>query len=83
MPDKKPQIEKFRDAVRELGIEDADEAFEAAVTKVAKAPKLSAEEIKELAKQIAKAKHAPYDEMVARAGKGAMVRSKKPLKPKR
>ena len=33
-------------------------------------------------KQIAKAKHAPFDEMVARASKGAVVRSTKPLKPK-
>lgn len=34
-------------------------------------------------KRIAKAKRAPYDEMVTRAGKGAVVRSAKPLKPKR
>jgi hypothetical protein len=49
MPDKKPQIDKFREAVRELGIEDEDMAFEAAVAKIAKAPKLTDEEIKRLA----------------------------------
>jgi hypothetical protein len=44
----------------------------------------SEEHFDALVKRIANAKHAPYDEMVARAGKGAMVRPKKPLKaPKR
>ena len=51
MPAKKTQREKFEEAARELGIEDADDAFEAAVQKIAKAPKLTAEEIKKLAKK--------------------------------
>ena len=36
-----------------------------------------------MVKAIAKAKHAPFDEMVARAGKGAVVRSRKLLKQTR
>jgi hypothetical protein len=56
------QIDKFREAARELETDDSEAHFDAMV------------------KRIAKAKHAPYDEMVARAGKGAVVRPKKLLK---
>jgi hypothetical protein len=75
----KSQVDKFHEAARKFETDDSAEAFEAAVRKVATAPKLSAEAIKEL---VNRAKLAPYDEMVARAGKGAVVRSAKPLKPK-
>lgn len=51
MPKEKTQREKFEEAARELGIDEADSAFLAAVAKIAKAPKLSDEEIKELARQ--------------------------------
>lgn len=44
----KSQIEKFREAARELGIDDSDAAFEAVVAKIAHAPKLTNEQIKEL-----------------------------------
>jgi hypothetical protein len=48
MPEKeKPQIEKFRDAARELKTDQSDAAFEAVVDKIAKAPKLTNEQIKE------------------------------------
>jgi hypothetical protein len=88
MPDKKPQIEKFREAARELETDDSDEYFDAIAAKIATAPKLSDEEIKDLAQlrrekmralneKVAKAKQAPLDKAVARAGKGAVVRSKK------
>ena len=40
----------------------------------------SEEHFDTIVKQIAKAKHAPYDEAVAHAGKGAVVRSRKLLK---
>ncbi|WP_141246702.1 hypothetical protein [Mesorhizobium sp. WSM3876] len=49
MPDKKSQIEKFREAARALKSVGDDE-YDAAVTKVAKAQKLSNEQIKELAR---------------------------------
>lgn len=52
MSDEKSQIEKFRDAARELGADSDVDAFEAALTKVAKAPKLSDEQIKELAREL-------------------------------
>ena len=51
MPDEKSQIEKFRQAARELGADPSDKAFEAVVTKIAHAPKLTAEQIKELVRQ--------------------------------
>lgn len=35
-PDEKPQIEKFRDAARELGCDDDQEAFWAKVTHIAR-----------------------------------------------
>ncbi|RWE75954.1 hypothetical protein [Mesorhizobium sp.] len=47
----KSQIEKFRDAARELETDQSEAAFEADVQKIAKAPKLSNEEIKELARR--------------------------------
>lgn len=51
MADKKTQREKFEEATREFETDDSDEAFEAAVTKIAKTPKLTAQQIRELAKQ--------------------------------
>ncbi len=55
MGKEKPQIEKFREAARELNTDQSDEAFESALGKVAHAPKLTNEQIKELARQQAKA----------------------------
>lgn len=52
----KSQIEKFREAMRELGADADDSAYEAAVEKVAKAPKLTDDEIKALAKRLREAK---------------------------
>lgn len=51
MADEKPQIEKFRDAARELGIDDSDAVFEAIVNKIAHAPKLTNEQIKEMVRR--------------------------------
>jgi hypothetical protein len=51
MPKEKTQIEKFREAARELEIDQSDAAFERALKKIAKAPKLSDEEIKNLVHQ--------------------------------
>jgi hypothetical protein len=51
MPDKKPQIEKFREAARELKTDQSDAAFEAVVNKIARAPKMTQEQIKEFARQ--------------------------------
>jgi hypothetical protein len=75
----KSQLDKFREAAREFETDDSEERFEANVAKVAKTPKLSAEEIKTLVKQ---AKRAPFDEAVARAGRGAVSRPTKLLKQK-
>ncbi|OBQ62873.1 hypothetical protein EFV37_01045 [Mesorhizobium loti] len=50
-PKDKPQIDKFREAARELKTDQSDAAFEAAMNKIAKAPKLTAEKIKELVRQ--------------------------------
>ncbi|TPI57677.1 MULTISPECIES: hypothetical protein [unclassified Mesorhizobium] len=47
----KTQKEKFEEAARELGTDQSDEAFEAAVNKIAHAPKLTNEQIKELARR--------------------------------
>lgn len=47
----KSQIEKFREAARELGADGPDEAFESALGKIAHAPKLTNEQIKELARR--------------------------------
>lgn len=49
-PEKK-QIDKFREAARELGTDQSDEAFESALGKIAHAPKLTNEQIKELARR--------------------------------
>ncbi|MDG4894248.1 hypothetical protein P9272_11780 [Mesorhizobium sp. WSM4976] len=43
--------EKFEDAARELKTDQSDEAFEAALGKIAHAPKLTNEQIKELARR--------------------------------
>lgn len=51
MPDKKSQIEKFREAARELKTDQSDTAFEAVVNKIAHAPKLTQEQIKELVRR--------------------------------
>jgi DNA-directed RNA polymerase sigma subunit (sigma70/sigma32) len=51
MPKEKSQIEKFREAMRELGADEDSESYAAAVAKVSKAPKLTDEEIKALAKR--------------------------------
>ena len=56
MNNKKSQIEKFRDAMREFGVDADDDAYEAAVEKVAKAPKLTDDEIKAVAKRLREAK---------------------------
>ncbi|RWF51802.1 MAG: hypothetical protein EOS50_27015 [Mesorhizobium sp.] len=45
------QIDKFRDAARELKTDQSDEAFEAVVGKIAHAPKLTNEQIKELVRR--------------------------------
>lgn len=42
-----PQIDKFRDAANELKTDQSDAAFEAVVNKIAHAPKLTKEQIKE------------------------------------
>lgn len=52
MSGEKSQIEKFRDAMREFGAEADDPAYVTAVKQVAKAPKLTDDEIKALAKCI-------------------------------
>lgn len=49
--EKPPQIEKFRDAARELKTDQSDAAFEAIVNKIAHAPKLTNEQIKELVRR--------------------------------
>ncbi|MFA6155515.1 hypothetical protein [Mesorhizobium sp.] len=47
----KQQIDKFRDAARKLKGDQSDATFEAAVDKVALAPKLTTEQIKELVRR--------------------------------
>ncbi|RWP62134.1 hypothetical protein [Mesorhizobium sp.] len=47
----RPQIDKFRDAARELKTDQSDAAFEAVVQKIAKAKKLTAEQIKEFVRR--------------------------------
>lgn len=51
MPREKTQKEKFEQAARELETDQSDAAFEAIVTKIAKAPKLTAEQIRELVRR--------------------------------
>nr|WIE90620.1 hypothetical protein P9270_024250 [Mesorhizobium sp. WSM4875] len=48
---KESQVEKFRKAARELKTDQSDEAFEAALGKIAHAPKLTNEQIKELVRR--------------------------------
>ncbi|WP_167335226.1 hypothetical protein [Mesorhizobium erdmanii] len=50
-PADKPQIDKFREAARELKTDQSDAAFEAVVQKIAHAPKLTNEQIKELVRR--------------------------------
>ncbi|CDX50386.1 hypothetical protein MPL3365_120173 [Mesorhizobium plurifarium] len=50
-PREKTQREKFEEAARELKTDQSDEAFEAAVNKIAHAPKLTNEQIKELVRR--------------------------------
>ena len=52
----KSQREKFEEAARELDADGDGDAFEIALAKVAKAPKLSDAEIKALAKQLRESK---------------------------
>ena len=52
--DPKKQVEKFREAARELKTDQSDAAFEAVVNKIAKAPKLTNEQIKELVRRKSK-----------------------------
>lgn len=47
----KTQREKFEEAAGELGADGSDEAFESALGKIAHAPKLTNEQIKELARR--------------------------------
>lgn len=51
MPTKKTQKEKFEEAARELKTDQSDAAFEAIVQKIAKAPKLTPEQIKEFVRR--------------------------------
>jgi hypothetical protein len=50
-PDSKTQRQKFEEAARELKTDQSEAAFEAVVDKIAKAPKLTAEQIKELVRR--------------------------------
>lgn len=45
------QIDKFLEAVRELKTDQSDAAFQAVVNKIAHAPKLTNEQIKELVRR--------------------------------
>lgn len=47
----KPQIDKFREAARQLRTDQSDAAYEAVVNKIAHAPKLTNEQIKELVRR--------------------------------
>ncbi|GLQ80212.1 hypothetical protein GCM10007881_37310 [Mesorhizobium huakuii] len=47
----KSQVDKFREAARELKTDQSDAAFEAVVDKIARAPKLTHEQIKALARR--------------------------------
>ncbi|MER9080038.1 hypothetical protein [Mesorhizobium sp. M0220] len=51
MAKEKTQVEKFRDAARKLKGDPSDAAFDAAVDKIAHAPKLTQEQIKEFARR--------------------------------
>lgn len=54
MPVKKSQVEKFREAAAALGADVSDAEYDAAVAKVAKAPKITDAEIKAVAKTLRK-----------------------------
>ena len=47
----KPQIDKFREAARELGTDQSDSAFDVVMDKIAHAHKLTNEQIKELVRR--------------------------------
>ncbi|MDG4852983.1 MULTISPECIES: hypothetical protein [unclassified Mesorhizobium] len=47
----KSQLDKFKEAARDLKTDQSDAAFEAVVNKIAHAPKLTNEQIKELARR--------------------------------
>jgi hypothetical protein len=47
----KSQIEKFREAARDLKTDQSDASFEAIVQKIAKAKKLTPEQIKEFVRR--------------------------------
>ena len=47
----KTQREKFEEAARELKTDQSDAAFESVVNKIARAPKLTKEQIKELVRR--------------------------------
>ncbi|MBZ9724265.1 hypothetical protein LB554_09925 [Mesorhizobium sp. CO1-1-11] len=47
----KTQKEKFEEAARALKTDQSDAAFEEVVTKIAKAPKLTSEQIKEFVRR--------------------------------
>jgi phage terminase large subunit-like protein len=51
MTKEKSQIEKFREAARELKTDQSDAAFDAVVTKIAHARKLTPEQIKEFVRR--------------------------------
>ncbi|BBD36890.1 hypothetical protein Amn_17700 [Aminobacter sp. Y103A] len=52
----KTQREKFEEAARELKTNQSDEAFEAVVNKIAHAPKVTAEQVRELVRRKASQK---------------------------
>ncbi|MBZ9748206.1 hypothetical protein LB516_23505 [Mesorhizobium sp. CO1-1-7] len=47
----KSQLDKFREAARELKTDQSDAAFDAVLDKIARAPKLTNEQIKELVRR--------------------------------
>ncbi|MER8475822.1 hypothetical protein [Mesorhizobium sp. M1163] len=51
MTKEKSQIDKFREASREFKIDQSDATFEAVVQKIAKAKKLTPEQIKEFVRR--------------------------------
>lgn len=59
MTTEKTQRQKFEDAARESGADQSVDAFEALALKIAHAPRLTDEQIKELARKAAKKKDGP------------------------
>ncbi|MBZ9870166.1 hypothetical protein LB542_04720 [Mesorhizobium sp. BR1-1-9] len=47
----KPQIDKFREAAKDLKTDQSEAAFEKAIDKIAHAPKLTADQIKDLVRR--------------------------------